>query len=154
MGKKCIGCGAILQNLDKEKEGYITKNDSLYCERCFRIKNYGDYKNVVKDNQVFIDILKGIDKTDLVVLVMDLFNLPEHLDLIKDNITNEILIVLTKRDVLPKIIYEESDTIEAETDCSVYYLDTLVRGDGARHSWLAGMEQNIQLIKKAFGITE
>ena len=107
MDRKCIGCGAVLQNLDREKEGYITKIDSTYCERCFRIKNYGDYKNVVKDNQVFINILKNIDKKDLVILVMDLFNLPEHLDLIKENITNDILIVLTKRDILPKVIYEE-----------------------------------------------
>ena len=30
MDRKCIGCGAILQNLDREKEGYITKIDCRY----------------------------------------------------------------------------------------------------------------------------
>lgn len=107
MDKKCIGCGVPLQNSDATKEGYITKIDGNLCERCFRIKNYGDYKNVIKDNSTFIDILKNIDKKDLVILVMDLFNLPENLDLIKNNITNNILLVLTKRDILPKIIYED-----------------------------------------------
>lgn len=41
------------------------------------------------------------------------------------------------------------DTIEAETDCKVYYLDTLVRGDGSKDSWLLGMEQNMQILRTA-----
>lgn len=41
------------------------------------------------------------------------------------------------------------DTIEAETDCTVYYMDTLVRGDGTKDSWIRGMEQNIELLKTA-----
>lgn len=41
------------------------------------------------------------------------------------------------------------DTIEEETDCKVYYLDTLVRGDGSKDSWLQGMEQNMQVLRMA-----
>ena len=41
------------------------------------------------------------------------------------------------------------DTIERESDCTVYYLDTLVRGDGAADSWLVGMERNIEILRKA-----
>jgi len=89
---KCIGCGDL-----SEKE---------LCERCFRIKNYNDYKVVVKDNSNFIPILKQINETnDLVVLVVDLFNIKDLSDITK-YIKNDILLVLTKRDILPNV-YEE-----------------------------------------------
>ncbi len=110
MVKKCVGCGAIMQYNDASKEGYIAEDkyeEASICERCFRIKNYGDYKSIIKDNNTFINILKGINKTDLVVLVMDLFNMPENIDIIKENISNPVLLVLTKRDILPKVIFEE-----------------------------------------------
>lgn len=89
---KCIGCG-----VETEKE---------LCERCFRIKNYNDYKNVFKDNSEFISILKNIDNKSLVVLVADLFNIGD-LSIFKKYIDNDILLVLTKRDLLPRSLYEE-----------------------------------------------
>lgn len=125
MDKKCVGCGAILQNIDKEKEGYITNIEKDLCERCFRIKNYGEYKNVLKDNSTFVNILKGIDKKDLVILVMDLMNLPEELDLIKENITSNILLVLTKRDVLPKVIYEDK-LLNYMKKYNINYVDSVI----------------------------
>ena len=97
----CLGCGAKLQTLDKNGIGYVTNIDSKYCERCFRINNYGDYKVVVKSNDDFINILKDINNTnDLVVLVVDLFNF-NNLDVIKKYLKNDILLVLTKRDIFP-----------------------------------------------------
>lgn len=108
MNKKCIGCGALLQTIDKEQEGYIKKEDSLLCERCFRIKNYGDYKVVVKDNNEFVKILEEISKTgDLVVLVVDIFNINEELINLSQTLNNPILLILSKRDIMPKSIYEE-----------------------------------------------
>ncbi len=105
---KCLGCGSILQTDNSSLEGYITKEDSIYCERCFKIKNYGEYKSIVKDNNTFISILKEINKTNsLVILVVDIFNLPENFDIIKNNLSNQMLLVLTKRDLIPKSIYED-----------------------------------------------
>ena len=79
MMKKCKGCGAILQSENSSLEGFIKEENYLkseICERCFRIKNYGDYKFIDKTNLDFIPILKEIDKTnDLVVLVVDIFNI-------------------------------------------------------------------------------
>ncbi|MEG2609917.1 MAG: GTPase [Bacilli bacterium] len=128
MTKKCAGCGATLQFYNDALEGYVKEDiyeTSTNCERCFRIKNYGDYKSVVKDNKTFINIIKSIDKKDLVVLVMDLFNLPENLDIITKNISNPILLVLTKRDLLPKIIYEDRLLAYVE-NYHLNYLDKLV----------------------------
>lgn len=108
MNKKCLGCGSVLQHIDPDGDGYIEKKNyskSDICERCFRIKNYGEYKQVVKTNSEFINILNDINKTDdLVVLVLDVLNLPKNLDLIKENIHNDILVVLTKKDLLPRSI--------------------------------------------------
>lgn len=105
---KCLGCGSILQSKDRNLEGYTTKENATYCERCFKIKNYGEYKSIVKDNNTFINILKEVNKSNsLVLLVVDIFNLPENFDIITTNINNPILLVLTKRDLLPKSIYEE-----------------------------------------------
>ena len=105
---KCIGCGIELQNNDKTKLGYTTNIEKSLCERCFRIENYGEYKKVTKDNNEYINILKEINKTkDLVVLVLDIFNLTENINVIKENISNDILLVITKRDILPKSVHDE-----------------------------------------------
>lgn len=101
----CLGCGAILQSNNKELIGYVKDTHSNLCERCFRIRNYGEYKLVTKSNDEFIDILKEINKTcDLVILVVDIFNLNNNLNIIRDYLDNDILLVLTKRDLLPKSV--------------------------------------------------
>lgn len=106
--KKCRGCGAVIQTESKDKEGYSINPDNDLCERCFRIKNYGDYKLVEKDNSSFLNILKKIsDTNDLVVLVVDLFSISDRiLDLTK-YLSNDILLVLTKRDLLPLSLHDE-----------------------------------------------
>ncbi|MBR1717677.1 MAG: 50S ribosome-binding GTPase [Bacilli bacterium] len=106
--KKCRGCGAVIQTESKDKEGYSINPDNDLCERCFRIKNYGDYKLVEKDNSSFLNILKKIsDTNDLVVLVVDLFSISDRiLDLTK-YLNNDILLVLTKRDLLPLSLHDE-----------------------------------------------
>lgn len=105
---KCSGCGSVLQNDDTLKEGYTRDLKNSLCERCFRINSYNDYKMLPKTNEDFIDILKVINKTkDLVVLVVDLLNISNNLDIITNHINNDILLVLSKRDLLPKDIYEE-----------------------------------------------
>lgn len=108
MNKKCLGCGAVLQTSFIEKEGYTKDIDNDLCERCFRINHYGDYKVIVKDNNEFINILTDINKTkDLVVLVVDLLNINLELLDLSNILNNPILLVLSKRDLLPKSLFEE-----------------------------------------------
>ena len=103
---KCIGCGSILQTEDSNKQGYTKNIDNVLCERCFRIKHYNDYKLISKDNNDFIKILTNINKNDLVVLVVDLFNIPKELEILNKYLNNNILLVLTKRDILPLSVYD------------------------------------------------
>lgn len=103
---KCLGCGVLLQNDDEKKIGFTKNINNELCERCFRIRNYNDYKLVVKDNSDYINILKNINSKDLVILVIDLFNI-KNIEEISKYINNNILLVLTKRDLLPKSCYDE-----------------------------------------------
>ena len=104
----CRGCGAILQTEKIEQIGYTKNPENKLCERCFRIRNYGEYKTIVKENEEFIQILKKINDTkDLVILVIDAFNMNKDLNLIKENIKNDILLVVTKKDILPKTTKDE-----------------------------------------------
>ena len=111
MIKKCIGCGSLLQVDDVSKDGYVRKENydiSTLCERCFKIRNYGQYKIVEKTNNDFFPILESIGKTnDLVVFVVDLFNINNELELLNKYINNKVLLVLTKRDILPLSVYDD-----------------------------------------------
>ena len=106
---KCQGCGVFCEN--------------TLCERCFRIKHYNDYKIVSKTNTDFIPILETINKSnDLVLLVVDLFNIAD-LSLIRKYMKNDLLLVLTKRDLLPKSVsYDKLYNYDYKID----YLDKII----------------------------
>ena len=104
---KCLGCGAILQNKKINDVGYVTNLDNSLCTRCFRIKNYNEYKIVDADNSNYLKILEGVNKTnDLVLLVIDIFDIPTRLSEIRNIIKNDIILVINKRDILPSSIYD------------------------------------------------
>lgn len=106
--KKCSGCGVVLQEDNLLQEGYTTSLSNDICQRCFRMKNYGEYQVVTKNNSEYLDILKEVSNTkDLVLYVTDLLNLEEDLLHIREYLSNKIILVLNKKDVLPKSIKEE-----------------------------------------------
>ena len=110
MIKKCLGCGSTLQSKDKEKIGYI-KEDKIktanYCERCFKLINYGEFKTVNTSGQEYIDIYKNINKTDdLVLFLVDIFNINKSIEMINKYINNKIILVITKYDIIPKSVKE------------------------------------------------
>lgn len=100
MTKKCKGCGIPLQITNSNKEGYTEDLNKDLCERCFKLKNYGLYQNVTLTNDYYKNIINTIPKNSLVVYVTSILNI--NLDYI-DNFPNTI-IVLTKKDLLPKSI--------------------------------------------------
>lgn len=99
---RCIGCGSVLQSDNKDNLGYVKDVSMELCERCFRIRHYNEYRKVDKDNSYYLDIIKKIERTeDLVVLVTDFLNL----DLLID-IKNPVILVIGKRDLIPRGIEE------------------------------------------------
>ena len=64
---KCKGCGVTIQFDDSNAKGYINKetydrrienNQSILCERCFRLKNYNEDIKVEIDEESFYDLVK------------------------------------------------------------------------------------------------
>lgn len=50
---RCIGCGVVLQDQDPNKAGYLPTSaltkalaaeneESVYCQRCFRLRHYNE----------------------------------------------------------------------------------------------------------------
>ena len=106
--KRCLGCGIVLQDQNVLQEGYTTSLDNDICQRCFRMRNYGEYQMVAKSNEEYLEILKGVGETkDLVLYVTDLLNLEKNLDEIRSLIPNKMILVLNKFDVFPKSVKEE-----------------------------------------------
>lgn len=118
MIKKCQGCGIVLQTTDQEQEGYVDNIDKNICERCFKLKNYGQYKEVALSNETFKQILSEIPKDSLVVYVTSLLNI--NLAHIKE--FNNVIIVLTKRDLLPKSV-KDYKLVEYVSKITNKYLD-------------------------------
>lgn len=100
MSKICRGCGITLQSVDVSRDGYVSRDDHLLCERCFRITNYNENKVVLKNNDDYLKILGNINDDDLVVYVASLLTL--NLDFL--NKFKNVLLVLTKRDIIPKSV--------------------------------------------------
>jgi len=98
--RKCLGCGVVLQNVDPNKDGYINDLQKNICERCFVIKNYGQNKVINKTNVDYMQIINSIRDNDIVVYVSSLLTL--NLDYLSK--FKQVLLVLTKRDVMPKSI--------------------------------------------------
>ncbi len=106
--KYCEGCGVKLQDDNILGDGYTTSLDKNLCQRCFRIKNYGEYQVVTKSNEEYIEILKSVGETkDLVLYIVDLLNLEKDISKIREIIPNKMILVLNKRDVLPKSVNDE-----------------------------------------------
>lgn len=124
--KKCLGCGVKLQDQNILQEGYITSLENDICQRCFRMKNYGEYQVVTKSNQEYIDILKGVGKTkDLVLYITDLLNLEEDFKEIRNLLPNKMILVLNKKDALPKSV-KEKKLIEYLNDMDIKVEEVIV----------------------------
>lgn len=106
--KYCIGCGIKLQDENMTELGYTTSLENDICSRCFRMKNYGEYQVVTKSNEEYIEILKSVNETkDLVIYMVDLLNVSKDINLIREYFDNKVLLVLNKRDLLPKSVKDE-----------------------------------------------
>lgn len=101
MIKKCIGCGVVLQDTDKDILGYTPNIKNDYCMRCFRLKNYGekDLNEVVDEKKIISKVNRG---DGLAFFLIDYLNLNKYtLDIFKTIKIPKVL-VISKADVLRK----------------------------------------------------
>ena len=108
---KCKGCGVEIQFLNSTIKGYINKttydkrianNQEIYCERCFRLKNYNEDLKVEIDEESFSELAKeNVKEGMLICNIVDAFDLDGTMI---DNINelfpnNPILIIANKYDL-------------------------------------------------------
>lgn len=111
MNKKCLGCGSVLQSENSNKEGFVKSsviNKALYCERCFKIKHYGEYS--VLDKKVDTDgIIRNInsDKIASVVFLVDMLNINPEIKKYINRFKLNKYILLTKKDIMPRGLNEK-----------------------------------------------
>lgn len=105
---KCQGCGLILQDKLKDKEGYVPNLNSSICQKCFRSKNYGEFDNNLSTFYKLEEI-KEI-KNDNVIMIVDITNPYETMisDINKYVAKENLTILINKIDSLPKSIPHES----------------------------------------------
>lgn len=108
--KKCKGCGVVLQTTDSKLPGYTPKENSDYCQRCFRLMHYDD---------LIVSMRKGIDpdvvlqkiasSNALILWVVDLFDFEASMipGINRLLLEKDIIMVCTKRDILPETLSEE-----------------------------------------------
>ncbi len=155
--KKCIGCGSILQTDNVNKEGFVRSNvydKSLYCERCFKIKHYGEYS--VLDKKIDTDgIIRNInsDEYSCVAFLIDALNLNENLRKYINKFRSRKYILITKKDILPKSLKEkkiieyvrnnifDTDNVMCISSVKNYNIDAFlnkIRKDNVRRLYIVG----------------
>ena len=106
----CRGCGIALQSEDKNAPGYTPKADAEYCQRCFRLIHYDDLTLSMKTGIDPDLVIEEVNKLDaLVVYVVDLFDFEAGMipGLSRKLLDKDILLVCTKRDLLPDTMSHE-----------------------------------------------
>jgi len=132
--KYCSGCGVLLQDENMLQEGYTTTLENDLCQRCFRLKNYGEYQIVAKSNEEYIEILQSVGKTkDLVLYITDILNIEKDMDYIKEYIPNKMILILNKKDILPKSVKDEK-LLSYIKDLGYDFLDVIIISANKNHN--------------------
>lgn len=110
MTKKCYGCGIELQGEDPKKNGYLpkkvleTSEKELLCQRCFKIKNYGEYFPIEMTKDDYRkEVQKTIEVSKLALPVFDIIDFEgsfddEILDVLREM---DSIVVVNKLDLIP-----------------------------------------------------
>lgn len=109
MNKKCQGCGAELQCINKEEKGYILPDKiktANYCERCFKIIHYNE-KIVTNLDNINEYIISEINKkAKYVYFLIDFLNINEETINTFKQIHTPKTLIISKLDIIPKSIKE------------------------------------------------
>ncbi|MBQ9037815.1 MAG: 50S ribosome-binding GTPase [Erysipelotrichaceae bacterium] len=102
--KKCLGCGATLQNEDPSAIGYTPKLEMDYCQRCFRMIHYDKHTDTEIKPLDNLDKLKKVKGT--FVWIMDIMDLETSLnskfmDFFREHYCH---VILNKCDLLPETV--------------------------------------------------
>ncbi|MEG1582595.1 MAG: ribosome biogenesis GTPase YqeH [Cetobacterium sp.] len=110
MSKKCIGCGIELQGENPNANGYLPTSvlegpsKDLLCQRCFKIKNYGQYIPIKMSKEDYRnEVRKSLKEADVAIPVFDIIDFEgsfndEILDVLREM---DSIVVINKLDLIP-----------------------------------------------------
>lgn len=110
MAKYCKGCGVALQNEDPNGLGYVPTLDANFCQRCYKIRHYGEVTINMQQGIESNQTLEKINKIEGTVFwIVDLFTFEASMisRLNQKLPGKDIIMILTKRDVLPSTLSDE-----------------------------------------------
>ncbi|MBQ7642247.1 MAG: ribosome biogenesis GTPase YqeH [Acholeplasmatales bacterium] len=107
--RKCKGCGAVLQDLDEAKAGFIPvlKEDSSYCKRCYRMMHYNELPKIIASNKDYEHVIDDVvQRNGLIIFVVDIFAFKATFNkrMIEKLRNKDVILVANKYDVFPKSI--------------------------------------------------
>ena len=104
--KKCLGCGITLQNQEKEGAGYVKDITQDYCQSCFRLRHYRDFKRVKQevDTDKTTQFIEEFDGH--IFWIVDIMHLNQslHSGLIRALQNKSVVLLINKRDLLPNSV--------------------------------------------------
>lgn len=104
MIKKCLGCGIVLQDKDVNSLGYTPKIENDLCQRCFKLKHYGEKIDIEK-KQNNNTIINKINKEKAIVLyLIDFLNINKETVAFFKEINSFKYFIITKSDIIPRNI--------------------------------------------------
>lgn len=109
MNKICYGCGIKLQNINKDKEGYIPKEktNSPYCMRCYKLMHYGEHtSNLIPKTDNTIE--KTNNSEEFVIFLVDFLSINNEVIKLFNSIKKEKLFLISKYDLIKQYIKESS----------------------------------------------
>lgn len=146
-----------LAGADSEHREAYQKNAEQYCEKIQKLTDQIDEvkeelsgKNIIIFHEAYEYVAQqyGMD----VAYCLDLdeerqVSAGEVAEVMEQIQGNQVSVILAEE------LYGKSmgDTVKKEGNCTVYYLDTLVRGTYEKDSYLNAMQNNIDLMKKIAG---
>ncbi len=129
--KRCYGCGTILQSKDPSLPGFIKESklneeENCLCERCYRLRHY-NIQDVPHFSEDYEKILKRANSENaLIVYVIDLFAFEASMiDGISEHLGKKVLVILNKRDILPKSLQDDKIIANAKRQLLIEHISPL-----------------------------
>ena len=121
---KCLGCGVYLNN-EPHTIGYVENfqpEKTKYCQRCFRLKNYGELNNEGLNNEYVTNILNEVDlnKDLYIYCVLDIFDLDHTILHELKPYQEKLTFIINKVDCLPDR-YNAEMTNKKVVDTLIHY---------------------------------
>lgn len=106
----CRGCGSPIQTVNPREPGFVPEQvhqksgNGMICQRCYRLTNYGEKGAVQpKLHQIQQAVAKGIDQSQLLVLVADFSDLTGTLPIWSGFLGDKpYLLAVNKSDLVPE----------------------------------------------------